>query len=96
VTGRIRRDAVKIMRFARLHVDTLVAFEDYELPKPNPQPLLIAVQRLGVEPSSSVYIGPLPGAEPLMQWSGNLFTQPGDTISIDFFERGEPRNAVHR
>jgi pyrophosphatase PpaX len=36
---------------------TVVAFEDVTHHKPDPEPLLLAVQRLGVEPSEAIYIG---------------------------------------
>lgn len=38
-------------------VDTLVAMEDTERHKPDPQPLLLAVERLGGLPHRAVYVG---------------------------------------
>lgn len=35
----------------------VVKFGDYEKPKPDPEPLLIAAKRLGVRPTEAVYIG---------------------------------------
>jgi len=34
-----------------------IAFEDYERPKPAPDPLLTACRRLGVSPDEAVYVG---------------------------------------
>lgn len=39
------------------HIEVLVALEDTEIHKPQPDPLLLACSRLGVDPTSSVYVG---------------------------------------
>ncbi|WP_370894588.1 HAD family hydrolase [Janibacter sp. GXQ6167] len=38
-------------------IEVLVALEDTEIHKPQPDPLLLACERLGVDPASAVYVG---------------------------------------
>ncbi len=60
VTGRIRKDAVTLLKLAEVHVHDLVAFGDYRRPKPDPEPLLMACRHLGVSPEHAVYVGDAP------------------------------------
>jgi hypothetical protein len=39
------------------HLDVLVTMEDTVLHKPDPEPLLLAVNRLGATPTGAVYVG---------------------------------------
>ena len=39
---------------------TLVAFEDYKHPKPDPESLLVALKELRVKPAEAVYVGDMP------------------------------------
>jgi pyrophosphatase PpaX len=59
VTGRIRENVFEFPDFERLspRFSTIVAYEDTELHKPHPEPLLCAATRLGIEPDACVYIG---------------------------------------
>jgi HAD superfamily hydrolase (TIGR01509 family) len=41
----------------RRHFRLVVGLEDVERPKPSPEGLLLALRRLGVEPSGAVFIG---------------------------------------
>ena len=36
---------------------SIITFDDYTHPKPNPEPLLLAVERLNVRPAAAVYVG---------------------------------------
>lgn len=59
VTSRIRLgidhifDAKDIKHF----FDVTVAYEDYNNPKPHPEPLLVAIKKLGVKVDEAVYVG---------------------------------------
>ena len=59
VTGRIRIGIEEVFGKAEIgHLfDVAIAFEDYENPKPHPEPLLIALERLGVSADEAMYIG---------------------------------------
>lgn len=59
VTGNLRQWVGKFFKHAKLNnsFDTLVCFEDYKRPKPDPEPLLTAAMRLKVAPSDCIYIG---------------------------------------
>lgn len=41
----------------RGHFDVVVSVEDYSKPKPDPEPLLVAIDRLGVRATETVYVG---------------------------------------
>ena len=45
---------------AREHVDVVVAREDTERHKPEPDPLLLAVERLGGDAAEAAYVGDSP------------------------------------
>jgi pyrophosphatase PpaX len=59
VTSKRHISATNTLRAAGLdgHLPLLVAMEDTEVHKPNPDPLLLAQQRLGVRATDCVYIG---------------------------------------
>ncbi len=62
VTSRIKvgvDDIFKVKEIRHLF-DAVVTFEDYANPKPHPEPLQVALQRLDVAPSEAVYIGDSP------------------------------------
>jgi HAD superfamily hydrolase (TIGR01509 family) len=56
VTGAFRIEAEAVLRGAELLelVSALVAVEDTERPKPDPQPYLLALERLGAQPGEAV------------------------------------------
>lgn len=59
VTSRIRHgvDMVFEMKDIERFFDVIVAFEDYQNPKPHPEPLLVALKRLNLKPEEAIYIG---------------------------------------
>jgi len=59
VTSKRHVSATNTLRAAGLdgHLPLLVAMEDTAVHKPNPEPLLLALQRLGVRAAECVYIG---------------------------------------
>lgn len=59
VTSKRHVSAINTLRAAGLdgHLPLLVAMEDTTTHKPDPEPLLLALQRLGVRAVESVYIG---------------------------------------
>ena len=59
VTSKRHVSATNTLRAAGLdgHLPLLVAMEDTAVHKPNPEPLLLALQRLGVRATDCVYIG---------------------------------------
>jgi pyrophosphatase PpaX len=59
VTSKRHLSAMHTLRAAGLdgHLPLLVAMEDTDVHKPNPEPLLLALQRLGVRAAECVYIG---------------------------------------
>ena len=59
VTSKRHVSAMNTLRAAGLdgHLPLLVAMEDTDVHKPDPEPLLLAMQRLGVKAGDCVYIG---------------------------------------
>ena len=59
VTSRVQESIYSIPDLAKLrrYFQAVVAYQDTQLHKPNPEPLLLAAERLGVLPEESVYIG---------------------------------------
>jgi pyrophosphatase PpaX len=59
VTSRMKVgvDHIFNLREIKHFFDVVVAYEDYKNPKPHPEPLQVAIKKLGVEPSEAVYIG---------------------------------------
>ena len=39
------------------YFDVIVTFEDYSKPKPDPEPIFVAMKKLGSRPEETVYIG---------------------------------------
>lgn len=58
-TSKLRAPAELAARLAGLtdHLGVLVAMEDTERHKPDPEPLLFALERLGARPQDAVYVG---------------------------------------
>lgn len=59
VTGRIAEGIQEFYDLSGLKnlFDVAVGFEDYKNPKPHPEPILVALERLKVKPEESVYVG---------------------------------------
>ena len=59
VTGRIKIGVQEVFRLSRNRrlFSAIVSFEDYAKPKPDTEPLLVALKRLKVKPEEAVYIG---------------------------------------
>jgi len=59
---RHRTVALALDRFPELaeHFDVVIAHEDTDRHKPDPDPVLEAVERLGAEPSQAAYVGDSP------------------------------------
>jgi len=59
---RHRTVSLALDRFPELaqHFDVVVAHEDTERHKPDPDPVLAAVERLGAQPSQAAYVGDSP------------------------------------
>ena len=56
-TSKGRDAAVESAQLAGVRLPVTVALEDTEVHKPNPEPLLLALARLGGSPGSAVYVG---------------------------------------
>lgn len=58
-TSKRRSQATRVMDVLGLdaHIDVLVAMEDTDKHKPDPEPLLMAVHELGGTPAEAVYVG---------------------------------------
>ena len=59
VTGRVRYGVDEIFEAVPIEhlFDVVIAFEDYDNPKPHPEPLLTALKRLRIDAAEAVYIG---------------------------------------
>ncbi len=59
VTSRTRRGMAEVLDIANLHgmFEVSVGYEDALRPKPHPDPLLVALEQLGLSPEVAVYIG---------------------------------------
>lgn len=59
VTSRIRRGAFDALRAKKMqkYFDVIVAFEDYSRPKPDLEPIFVAMKKLGSRSEETVYIG---------------------------------------
>lgn len=62
VTGRVRYgvDEIFTLREIRHLFDAVITFEDYTNPKPHPESLLLALNRLGISSKEALYIGDSP------------------------------------
>jgi HAD superfamily hydrolase (TIGR01509 family) len=59
-TGASRRAAVLLLRAAGLAADVLVGGEEVARPKPAPDGLMLAAERLGLRPADLAYVGDSP------------------------------------
>ena len=59
VTSKQRAGAERGLRFLKLEdeMQVIVAADDVTNPKPHPEPLLIAAERLGTDPREGIYVG---------------------------------------
>ena len=59
VTSKMRSGAVRGLRIAGLEdaFDVIVGSDEVTHPKPHPEPVLLALERLGATPESAVFIG---------------------------------------
>jgi pyrophosphatase PpaX len=62
VTSKMREGALRGLRLLALdgHFRTVVGADDVEHPKPHAEPVLRAVERLGADPATTVFIGDSP------------------------------------
>jgi HAD superfamily hydrolase (TIGR01509 family) len=59
VTSRLRVGMDEIFSLKQMaHLfDVVITYEDVKNPKPHPEPLLLAAQKLGISPEEAIYIG---------------------------------------
>lgn len=60
VTSKLRAVAERGLRVTDLQVDVVVGPDDVERPKPDPQPVWLALGRLGAEPPRALMVGDSP------------------------------------
>ncbi len=62
VTSKHRRSAMRGMELCGIvsHFDVIVTPEDVREPKPHPEPVLFALDRLGVRPEEALFVGDSP------------------------------------
>jgi pyrophosphatase PpaX len=62
VTSKHRRATLQGMHLCGIvpHFDVIVTPEDVTHPKPHPEPVLVALERLGVQPHEAVFVGDSP------------------------------------
>jgi ATP-dependent DNA helicase RecQ len=60
VTTSPRSYAERLLSYHRLDLPVLVAYHDVSQRKPNPEPILKAAARLGLEPTQCIHIGDQP------------------------------------
>ena len=62
VTSKYRRGTLRGMDLCGItdHFDVIVTPEDVENPKPHPEPVLFALEKLGVEPHEALFVGDSP------------------------------------
>lgn len=62
VTSKHRRSAMRGMELCGIvsHFDVIVTPEDVAEPKPHPEPVLLALQKLGVKPEEALFVGDSP------------------------------------
>lgn len=62
VTSKLRRSTLRGMDLCGLtaHFPVIITPEDVRSPKPHPEPVLAALERLGVAPSEAVFVGDSP------------------------------------
>lgn len=59
VTGRHEEGAEDYLKHSGLeeYFETMVHYGHYDNPKPHPEPLLVALERLGISPGEAIYVG---------------------------------------
>lgn len=59
VTSKLRSSAVRGLALLGLEtaMDTIIGADDVERPKPDPQPVQLALERLGVTPGAALFVG---------------------------------------
>ena len=82
VSSRIREGINQFFDFTGLGsmFQVVVGYEDSEGHKPHPDPLLVACERLGVEPGEAVYVGDAPSDLACALAAGTKFIAFGDAI----------------
>jgi len=62
VTGRIRAGVFNIPQLKKIekYFSVVVSYDDTTAHKPDPEPLLLAAKKLGLEPRDCVYVGDMP------------------------------------
>jgi phosphoglycolate phosphatase len=82
VTSRLRVGIEHFFEFSGLvpMFDVAVGYEDYERPKPAPDPLLTACDRLCVPPQRAVYVGDAPTDYACARAAGTHFIAYGDAV----------------
>ncbi|HST59517.1 MAG TPA: HAD-IA family hydrolase [Longimicrobium sp.] len=62
VTSKHRRSAMRGMELCGIvsHFDVIVTPEDVREPKPHPEPVLFALEKLGVRPEEALFVGDSP------------------------------------
>lgn len=58
-TNRFSPDLHEVLEFAGIadQFDSVVTKDDYDKPKPNPEALILAARKLGIETNGAVYVG---------------------------------------
>jgi phosphoglycolate phosphatase len=82
VTSRLRFGIDHFFEFSGLGpmFDVAIGYEDYARPKPAPDPLLTACDRLGVAPEKAVYVGDAPTDYACSRAAGTYFIAYGDAV----------------
>lgn len=82
VTSRLRLGIEHFFKFSGLGpmFDVAIGYEDCARPKPAPDPLLMACERLGVIPANAVYVGDAPTDYACARGAGTHFIAYGDAV----------------
>ena len=58
-TSRIRKGMWELLERGRIrdYFQAVITFDDYTHPKPDPEPLLLTIERLNVRPAEAAYVG---------------------------------------
>lgn len=101
VTSRIK-EGLRPLRDKGIskYFDVAVTFEDYENPKPHPEPLEVAIRKLGVQPGEAVYIGDshvdIEAARAAGMWSIHLAPEKHRDATVGIISFAEIPQAVAR
>lgn len=87
VTTSPRPYAEKLLAYHHLEVPVLIAYHDITRRKPDPEPILSALRKIGVPSENAIYVGDQvadiqaasnAGVVPIgLSWDGTLASQPG-------------------